>query len=50
MTVVIDGVEKTYGAFALGGLDAAYPVAIVLVVVSALALLVLDTVASNPWR
>jgi molybdate/tungstate transport system permease protein len=32
------------------GLDAAYPVAIVLVVVSALALLVLDTVASNPWR
>ena len=32
------------------GLDAAYPVAIVLVVVSAFALLVLDTVASNPWR
>jgi len=32
------------------GLDAAYPVAIVLVVVSVLALLVLDTVASNPWR
>jgi molybdate/tungstate transport system permease protein len=32
------------------GLDAAYPVAIVLVVVSALALFVLDTVASNPWR
>ncbi|WP_049935759.1 ABC transporter permease subunit [Haloplanus natans] len=32
------------------GLDAAYPVAIVLVVVSVLALLVLNTVASNPWR
>jgi len=32
------------------GLDAAYPVAIVLVVVSVLALIVLDTVASNPWR
>jgi molybdate/tungstate transport system permease protein len=32
------------------GLDAAYPVAIVLVVVSVLALTVLDTVASNPWR
>jgi len=32
------------------GLDAAYPIAIVLVVVSALALVVLHTVASNPWQ
>jgi molybdate/tungstate transport system permease protein len=32
------------------GLDAAYPVAIVLVVVSALTLIVLHTVASNPWQ
>jgi len=32
------------------GLDAAYPVAIVLVVVSLLALTVLHTVASNPWQ
>jgi molybdate/tungstate transport system permease protein len=32
------------------GLDAAYPIAIVLVVVSALALTVLHTVASNPWQ
>jgi len=32
------------------GLDAAYPVAVVLVVVSVLALTILYTVASNPWR
>jgi len=32
------------------GLDAAYPIAIILVVVSALALIVLHTVASNPWQ
>jgi len=32
------------------GLDAAYPVAIVLVVVSVLALIVLNTAASNPWQ
>ncbi|AZH26469.1 ABC transporter permease [Haloplanus aerogenes] len=32
------------------GLDAAYPVAIVLVAVSVLALAILHTVASNPWQ
>ena len=32
------------------GLDDAYPVAIVLVVVSVVALVVLNTVASNPWE
>jgi len=32
------------------GLDSAYPVAILLVVISVVALLVLNTVARNPWR
>ena len=32
------------------GLDSAYPVAIILVVIAVLALLVLTTVASNPWE
>jgi molybdate/tungstate transport system permease protein len=32
------------------GLDNAYPVAILLIVISAVALLVLNTIASNPWQ
>jgi len=37
-------------AFKSLGLDSAYPVAILLVVISVVALLVLNTVASNPWE
>jgi len=37
-------------AFIELGLDNAYPVAILLVLIAAVALLVLYTVASNPWR
>jgi molybdate/tungstate transport system permease protein len=32
------------------GLESAYPVAILLVAIAVAALLVLNTVASNPWR
>jgi molybdate/tungstate transport system permease protein len=32
------------------GLDSAYPVAILLVVLAVAALVVLNTAASNPWR
>ena len=39
-----------WDAFLEGGLEAAYPVAIVLVAVSIAALVVLNTVASNPWE
>ena len=41
---------EVWDAFLEGGLDGAYPVAIVLVVVSIAALVVLNTVASNPWE
>lgn len=37
-------------AFIELGLDNAYPVAILLVVIAAVALLILNTVASNPWE
>jgi len=37
-------------SFVSTGLEGAYPVAILLVVVSVLALVVLHTVAANPWR
>jgi molybdate/tungstate transport system permease protein len=37
-------------AFIERGLDNAYPVAVLLVAIAAVALLVLNTVASNPWR
>ncbi|WP_324760839.1 ABC transporter permease subunit [Haloarcula sp. GH36] len=37
-------------SFVSTGLDAAYPVAILLVVVAIAALVVLNTVAANPWR
>jgi molybdate/tungstate transport system permease protein len=37
-------------AFVELGLDNAYPVAILLVVIAAVALLILNTVASNPWE
>jgi molybdate/tungstate transport system permease protein len=37
-------------AFIELGLDYAYPVAILLVLIAAAALLILNTVASNPWE
>jgi molybdate/tungstate transport system permease protein len=41
---------EIWTSFVSLGLDDAYPVAILLVVISVAALLVLNTVASNPWR
>jgi molybdate/tungstate transport system permease protein len=40
---------QIWASFVSLGLDSAYPVAIVLVVVAVLALAVLNTVAANPW-
>lgn len=40
---------EVWDAFSTGGLDDAYPVAIILVVISIGALILLTTVASNPW-
>jgi molybdate/tungstate transport system permease protein len=37
-------------AFIELGLENAYPVAILLIVIAAVALLILNTVASNPWE
>jgi molybdate/tungstate transport system permease protein len=37
-------------AFTSLGLDNAYPVAVLLVVISVVALAILNTVASNPWE